>query len=273
MNRNSVLPEYLSQVSDEMKAQSDSIARSFSTHHLSSGENKEDLVKKFLTKHLPQRFHITNGLIFSSGGLFSNQADILIADRFNNAPLYGGLSHEMWPVEAIYSMIEVKSMLDKNSIKDAAEKCKKFKSLPRRFCNPVNLSDSLFVLWAFDSISEEMLCTYLEEENSRVPCEQRIDQVIVLGKAVGISGAYLELSRLGQPNSEYRAQLIEKHGSDYSKLMPHTVEIHQSGNDALFAWFLWFDSWLRRNDFRLADPMEYIPEGTMAGRRVYSRSS
>ena len=69
-----MLKGYLGDISKEMVRKSEAIRRDFATHRLSGGENREDLLQKFLRDHLPLRFGVHRGLVFSSEGLFSNQA-------------------------------------------------------------------------------------------------------------------------------------------------------------------------------------------------------
>ncbi|WP_414708831.1 DUF6602 domain-containing protein [Roseateles sp.] len=92
-----------------MRAKSSSIRRDFASHRLSAGENREDLVAAFLSDHLPQRFGVGSGMVISHEGLFSNQADLVVVDALNNSPLYGTSRNQLWPVEAVYSLLEVKT--------------------------------------------------------------------------------------------------------------------------------------------------------------------
>ena len=106
-----------------------------------------------MKEYLPKAFSIGTGLILSSEGEFSNQADLLIADQLNNAPLYPESNNKLWLVESIYSLIEVKTNLEPLNIKDAIKKCVKFKRLKRVFQNVPSqprITDSLFILWAFN---------------------------------------------------------------------------------------------------------------------------
>ena len=99
-----VFPDYLADVARELQSKSTTIRRDFATHRPTAGTHREDLVAAFLRTHLPKRFGITTGLVISPDGEFSNQADLLIVDHMNNAPLHGGSSAELWPVEAVYAL-------------------------------------------------------------------------------------------------------------------------------------------------------------------------
>src|SRR5437867_4405276 len=146
------LPDYLADVAKELRSKSAAIRRDFASHRPSAGDNREDLVERFLIDHLPKRFGVSSGLIISHVGLFSKQADLVVVDHHNNAPLYGSSRTKLWPVEAVYGLIEVKTSLSPSNIADAITKGRHFKTLPRQFCTgpqPPRIADSLFVIWAF----------------------------------------------------------------------------------------------------------------------------
>jgi hypothetical protein len=263
----SILPSYLADVALDMAAKSAAIRRDFATHRLSAGENREDVVAKFLVDHLPKRFGVSSGLMFSHEGVFSNQADLVVVDEQNNAPLYASVRNKLWPVEAVHALIEVKTGFSPSDISDAVDKGRRFKRMERRFCAPVALAD-LFIIWAFDSPAPETVKANLLAALVDVPRAEQPDLIVVPDRLVATSGSYLEVARLGQAGSPYRIQLQEQHGSDLRFLIPEAVEVHDAGENALLAWYIWFDSWLRRAGPRLTDPLLYLPSGMAVGRKV-----
>ena len=144
-----ILPEYLSEVAKDMRAKSAAIRRDFASHRLSAGENREDLIAEFLVNHLPRKFGVSSGMVISHDGVFSNQADLVVVDEQNNAPLYAASRNKLWPVEAVYALIEVKTTLHPAELTDAIAKGRRFKALKRRFCEAgqvQRIADSLFVI-------------------------------------------------------------------------------------------------------------------------------
>ena len=266
-----VLPAYLADVAREMRARSASIRRDFASHHLSAGENREDLVAHFLEDHLPKRFGISSGMVISHDGAFSNQADLVVVDALNNAPLHAGQHNQLWPVEAVYALIEVKTTLSPSDLEDAIAKCRRFKALKQRFCETgqaQRIFDSLFVIWSFDSAKALTLKKNLVAALSDVPRGEQPDLVVVPDRLVARAGSYLELSKLGRPSSPYRAQLHAKHGADLTHLVPEPAEVGEMDENALLAWFVWFDSWLRQAGARSTDPIAYLPPDVVFGRIV-----
>ena len=266
-----VLSEYLADVAREMKARSSAMRRDFASHRLSAGENREDLVAEFLKDHFPMRFGINSGMVISHDGMLSNQADLVVVDALNNAPLYAASRNQLWAAEAVYAVVEVKTALGPAELRDAVNKGRRFKSLPRKFCEAgqgQRVRDSLFVIWSFESASPETLKANLIQTLEEVPRVEQPDLVIVPDRLVARAGSYLELSKLGQSGSPYRAQLHAAHGPNLDALIPEVVEVGEMGEAALLAWYVWFDSWLRQAGPRLSDPKEYLSSDTIYGRVV-----
>src|SRR5689334_20939132 len=122
------LPDYLADVARELRAKSGSIRRDFATHRPSAGEIREEIVSGFLHDHLPTRYGVSSGLLFSHAGQFSREADVLVVDQLNNAPLYGSSRSKLWPVEAVFALLEIKTELTPTQLKDAVAKGRRFKS-------------------------------------------------------------------------------------------------------------------------------------------------
>ncbi len=266
-----ILPEYLSDVARDMRSKSVAIRRDFASHRLSAGENREDIVAEFLEHHLPRKFGVSSGMVISHDGVFSNQADLVVVDELNNAPLYGFTRNKLWPAEAVYALIEVKTTLHPAELTDAIAKGRRFKSLKRRFCEAGQVQrivDSLFVIWAFDAAAPSTVKANLLAALADVPRSEQPDLIVVPDSFVARAGSYLEISKVGQAGSSCRNQLHSQHGIDLELLFPEPVEFCELGENALMAWYVWFDSWLRQAGSRLTDPVAYLPPDQIFGRIV-----
>lgn len=210
-------------------------------------------------------------MVISHEGVFSKQADLVVVDEQNNAPLYAATRNKLWPVEAVYALVEVKTVLHPSELSDAIAKGRKFKALKRRFCEAgqiQRIADSLFVIWAFDSAASSTFKANLVAALAGVPRSEQPDLIVVPDRFVARAGSYLEISRLGQVSSPFRAQLHAKHGTNLELLFPEPVEFCELGENALMAWYVWFDSWLRQAGSRLTDPIAYLPPDQVFGRMV-----
>ena len=265
------LSDHMSDVTREMALRSRQIRRDFAQHAPSAGENREDIVQKFLASHLPKRFGMSTGFMISHNGELSRQADLMIVDHLNNSALLPDTPNQMWPVESVYALIDVKTNLGLNDLQDAIAKGQRFKKLAREFCatnTPMKITDSLFVIWAFESPGSETMKKNLLEILTDLPSYERPDLIMVLNKLVVRSGSYLEISTLGQPNSPHRRKLQAQHPNGLQFLLPELVEVYDFGENALLAWYVWFDSWLRQVGPRFCDPVVYLPPNKLLGRKV-----
>ena len=82
--------------------------RSLLAHHGEKGRGAEDVVRSMLQSVLPRRFSVGTGFIINSLQGASQQSDIVIYDHLWNSPIIlpGGVG--LFPIECVYSTIEVK---------------------------------------------------------------------------------------------------------------------------------------------------------------------
>lgn len=261
---------YLKDVGIEMQRRSDALRRDFAQHPPSAGDNREEIVEKFLNQHLPKRFGISTGFVFSHDGERSKQADLLVVDNQNNAPLYPDDRNQLWPVEAVYALIEVKTQLNRRDLEDAVAKGQRFKSLPRKFHNAgqgMRIEDSLFVIWSFESPEPSTVKQNLVELLDGMPRGEQPDLIVVPNRLVASAGSYLELSKLGQQNSPHRLQREFEHGSNLAALVKQPL-VYDLGANSLMGWYIWFDSWLRQSGPRFVNPTNYLLPNQIFGREI-----
>jgi hypothetical protein len=266
-----ILPEYFADVADELKRRSDRVRIGFSTHHLSAGENREEIVARFLRDYLPKAFGVETGLVLAKSGEFSNQADLLIVDHLYNAPLYPGESNRLWPVEAVYALIEAKTTLSPSDIQDAVSKCRKFKTLPRQFESvpeSPRIPDSLFIIWAFEAPNPETIKRNLVAILKNIPRAEQPDFVVVPNSIVAVSGKYREISRIGMPGSQRRQQLVKELGNDLEAVLGESIEVLDLEKNALLVWLIWLTAWLKGAGHRSAPLVSYLQQGYAFGQKV-----
>ena len=254
------MPNYMADVAEEMRWKSRMIRRDFAHHRLSAGENREDLVSEFLRQHLPSRFGVDTGFVISTDGQFSNQADLLVVDKENNAPLYPNYRNRLWPVESVYALVEVKTRLSPTAIKDAVAKGRKFKRMDREFCQastPQKTTSSLFVIWAFESPEPGLVEQNFIEELRDTDVDEQPDLVIIPNVLVAQMGVYRDIAKLGEPGSQFRRDLEVKLDGDLSGVHQEPLTVYAFGENSLMAWYVWMDSWLRQAGSRFCDPIRY----------------
>lgn len=87
------------------------------------------LVENFLRDHLPGKYSVGTGVIVDSLGNHSRQQDIVIYDGFNVPALQNFEGTNVFFVEQVFAVIEVKSQLAYREIKNLFEKARSVKSL------------------------------------------------------------------------------------------------------------------------------------------------
>ncbi len=266
-----VMDGYFADVAKEMSHKSRQIRRDFAQHRLSAGENREELVRQFLVSHLPNKLGIDTGFVVSPDGLLSNQADLVIVDQQNNAPLYPDYRNKLWPVESVYALVEVKTHLNPDALDDAISKAMRFKSMPREFCRvgpSQRIVNSLFVIWAFQSPEPKTVKENIVQKLIGIPISEQPDLVVVPDVLVASMGQYRQIAKLGEPNSPYRRELEERYQGDLSHLSDGPVDVYDMGGNSLLTWYVWFDSWLRQAGSRFCDPLKYLPADGSFGTKV-----
>lgn len=113
---------YLKSWADELLSRANRVRQLIGdAHWLSDGHHKEYLLREFLNRYLSPQLLIGRGFVRppEEARCCSPEIDILIADALCHPPLFheGGLL--IAPPSSVVAHIEVKSLLDKGSLRDA----------------------------------------------------------------------------------------------------------------------------------------------------------
>lgn len=266
------LLKYFGALVEELNRKSDNVRQMFSSHKPTAGDHRESSVAKLLTEHLPKRYEISSGLILSSDGEFSNQSDIIISDTLNNAPLFDPENNKIWLVESVYSVIEVKTQLTPTTLKDSLAKCQKFKKMNRKyFPDHVNqrISDSLFIIWGFESAKTETFYNNYKMLIKDIPIEEQPDFVICPSQFLVTGGSYRKLHTQGQPGS---AHDISRNiaGIDPMEqfIRTQSTECLELNENSLITFIAWFSAWLQAAGDRTTMLGQYTANEKNIGRRI-----
>ncbi|WP_375773477.1 hypothetical protein NR798_22245 [Archangium gephyra] len=106
-------------------------------HPRDVGASREEILRKFLQKsgYLPRRYAVSenSARVASTTGHLSKEIDILLYDPFDSVSLMRREDvYEVFPVESVYGVIQVKSRLNKREIKDGLANLASFKRLDRQ---------------------------------------------------------------------------------------------------------------------------------------------
>lgn len=158
------------------------------------GAESEDILKRFLSERLPKRFGVESGVVVGRDDSVSRQSDVIIYDALNSPVYRTGPKLSIFPRDNVAAMVEVKSKLNKDELRDAAEKIAVVKALKASPISsvdqPVTFSDiimtaTLGCVFAFDSYTSlETLADNLKEINAARDSSLWVDLVVVLDKGI-----------------------------------------------------------------------------------------
>lgn len=124
-----MLPQFLASVEATMLAKFKEAG--YIKHAGDKGDNREHILRDFLSTHLPKKYGVTKGEIVTKTGERSHSADIIIYDAINTPILYAERT-AIVPIEGVYGVVEVKSALSKTEFIGAARQIESFKRLAPR---------------------------------------------------------------------------------------------------------------------------------------------
>jgi len=99
-------------------------------HYGERGQELEKILIDFLSERLPNLYSVGRGFVVASNNEKSLQQDIVIYDEQNNPMISSFRTQNFYPIESVYAVIQVKSILDKTRLKDAFHNIKAVKTLP-----------------------------------------------------------------------------------------------------------------------------------------------
>jgi len=194
MTKDKVFPRELLQAAADQLRQEFKEIQENNPHAAESGAEAEIILTKFLRDRFPRRFDVASGVVIGTDGSVSKQTDLIVFDAFNSPIYRKGPRVHILPRDNVAAVVEVKSKLNKDQLKDAAEKISSVKSIkPTPISNldqPVTFSDMIIAntlgcVFAFDSYTSlETLAENLREINEQYPSDRWIDLVVVLDKGI-----------------------------------------------------------------------------------------
>jgi hypothetical protein len=146
------------------------------------GRQREKAVEAFLVKYLPKKYSIGTGHVIDRQGNISKQCDIVIYDAFNCPLLLVEEGYQLFPAEAVFGVIEVKSVFDASTAEESVQNIQSVKGLERE--EPI-----AGCVFAYRSRYKtepkiEAAAYALSRVNKSVPPRERIDLVCILADGV-----------------------------------------------------------------------------------------
>lgn len=119
---------YIAQAAKLLRAEFEHI-RTTNPHAGEGGKEVENIVKEFLNHHMPQRFRATGGFVIDKFSEMSGHEDVLIYDALSSPVYRYTEENQIISADAIASVVEVKSVLNKKELENGFEKISQVKKL------------------------------------------------------------------------------------------------------------------------------------------------
>lgn len=264
--------DYFELISRDLQNKASLIREYFKIHQGENGRNKEDLLIEFLRDYLPKRYSLGTGFIIDTVGDNSNQNDIIIYDSFWSSILFPNNVSQFFPVESVYGVIEVKSMLNQAELKSTMTKAARIKKMPFKGIqqSPADLGikEPLYTIFAYDSIDLKAIKIYLETEYGNTPLSERIDFIIVLNQGLFQTGNYFEIVHYGHPQSPFRKELGDEGMKKVKEKYPKEIVAWKLNENSLFVWYMWMMTYLSFSKNKISNLIDYLPKGTQWGTEI-----
>jgi hypothetical protein len=161
----------------------------------------ENTLRGFLTDYFPRSLGITSGFIVDVNGNETKQLDVIIYDSLKTPIFINSENIRVVPVECVYAVLEVKSLINTSELNKIFENMKSVKSLQKTAYAPLyqdtpitwNLYGTDEPIWpinyyvfAFDSMDLKSIRNKIEQFHidNLLPVSKRIDGVCVLKKGI-----------------------------------------------------------------------------------------
>ncbi|GJI61784.1 DUF6602 domain-containing protein [Bacillus velezensis] len=148
------------------------------------GSSREEILLRYLRNYIPSKYEMSNGVIIDGNGTQSRQQDIIIYDSFNSPVLLDMEKTKIVPIESVFSVIEVKSTLNKTEIDKCVNNISSVKSLVRNPLVEINSPTAGFVFAFKSSTTIETLLDNLVEANKHTEKHKHISVICVLDKGL-----------------------------------------------------------------------------------------
>ena len=107
----------------------------FKIHNFDSGSSIEDIVREELGNLLPKRYRADAGVINDTSGHTAGDCDVVVRDNLWSPAVKLGATKQSrryhYPIEGVYSVVEIKQTLGKKQLDEAIEKLVKVARLER----------------------------------------------------------------------------------------------------------------------------------------------
>jgi hypothetical protein len=142
-----ILTQYYQGITSQLRSEVDFINTIF--HHQGvKGAGNESALRDLVARYIPRKFSVGTGIVIDRNGHQSRQCDIVIYDAFSYPSLLSLASVHLFPVDIVYAVLEVKTTLNANSVREGLENIESVKTLDiisDEFMSSEHQKDAFFI--------------------------------------------------------------------------------------------------------------------------------
>lgn len=207
----------LNSVAKHMKIDFEEISSKVN-HRGEKGTIREEDFMNYMRQFIPARYNMTKGEIVCAGEKHSRQIDCIIYDGLNTPILIDRESSKIIPIESVFITIEIKSYLNKESLKECIENIKSVRKLPK---NPITTHFSYVggFVFAYTSDSLDTILEHFKEYNKGVEHSQQISAICVLDKGLIVNVEKANIMNISLLPTKSTIPIIAKNTDDSTLLL------------------------------------------------------
>lgn len=252
-------------------------------HNGNKGDYREGQLYKFLSEKLPKKYGIGSGEIISSCKQVSKQSDIVIYNQIDSVPLFTSSTVQVFPIESVYGIIEVKSELSKEKLLEGLNNIKSVKNL-NMATNYRRILDQGITVTAKRSQPFGIIFAYSLAKNSLQSLEQNLREweaenqkedycnlIIVLNEGIIYHHGNIDHNRcvINEDIYQYSFSTIALHFKDDALFHFYSILLDLCSNTFLGSFNLmdYFDPYEKINDLIVRNHDKFIGTGLNEGKK------
>ena len=218
------LRDYFNKLADNLQSEFELAGQA--SHNPDIGDNREQIVIKFLNDHLPERLRaIQGGSIITKDGETSGQIDVIVKNDLFPKMEHNRKNYVL--IESVAAAISVKSRLDSANLEDALNN---LKTIPEFDADTMKLNQGAIVreglfekfrqhwpltaVFAWDSVNPQILheTTVAFMNDNSIDAHRMVDFVLVNKSLVlqhMMSGGSTASGTIIQPNTVFQSRITD----------------------------------------------------------------
>ena len=161
----------ISKASEKLRQEFEYI-RETNIHNGEMGGETEEKVRDFLNRLMPKRFQATAGFVIDIDNQMSNHQDVIIYDAMSSPSYRYEENNQIVSSDAVASIIEVKSVLNKSHLENGYQKIAEVKRLRKRPMNEMDQKATESDMTTTGTLG--IILGFTSDKIGRASCRERV---------------------------------------------------------------------------------------------------